>query len=494
MPKRHALVLLLVFLLSVGVRIPQLGRPLSKNHEFCTAVALIVLDVWWQRGFSTCMGSPAVTYEGACAGVSGSLTSALVQRDQVRYYVSHMPLAYWVPYAAATALGSRHTPFSIRVFNLLLHGATAYFLYRFLASLTVAAAQPGLSDVPLFAAVLYLLMPATLWYHGNVYMSDMAVQLPWAWSLAAGARLFGKDKVRLRRSGWFLLAIAATALTEWLGLLVALTFAAYAVVRGLRRHDRAALALGILCLGTALLAMGGALWLYARIAGPDALWAYYMGRWDERGSWSIGEAGPAWGFLRAYPVHVLTVWGPLVLLLPGALLLWAWPRMRIGLGPWAWMVVPACLHMLVFLRYAGHEFSVLKLGFALCTLGAAAVVGLRKRGKFLSNLALLAACLLGPAMYTVVNRPGDGSATGDRYDLAKRRGTFIANTATTGERIWVSGAAVEPQLIYYAKRNADAVPPERSDLPFRRWASGPCAAIWFKFNGDSCTVERWTPE
>ncbi|MFZ1659615.1 MAG: hypothetical protein WAT61_12375, partial [Flavobacteriales bacterium] len=61
MPRRHSLILLAVFLLSVLVRTPQLGRPLSKHHEFCTAVALVVMDVWWERGWAECTGCPAVT-------------------------------------------------------------------------------------------------------------------------------------------------------------------------------------------------------------------------------------------------------------------------------------------------------------------------------------------------------------------------------------------------------------------------------------------------
>ena len=111
-----------------------------------------------------------------------------MQRNGVRFYISHMPLAYWVPYAAFKALGVPPAPLPLQLFNLLLHGLTAFFLYRFLATLVAGCSTPGLADAPLFAAVFYLLMPAPLWYHGNVYMSDMAVQLPWAWSLAAGAK------------------------------------------------------------------------------------------------------------------------------------------------------------------------------------------------------------------------------------------------------------------------------------------------------------------
>lgn len=55
-------ILLVAFLLSVAVRLPQLGRPLSKHHEFCTAVTLRVLQVWWDNGIENYHYNPVMTY------------------------------------------------------------------------------------------------------------------------------------------------------------------------------------------------------------------------------------------------------------------------------------------------------------------------------------------------------------------------------------------------------------------------------------------------
>ena len=488
MPRRHSLVLLAVFLLSVLVRTPQLGRPLSKHHEFCTAVALVVMDVWWERGWAECTGCPAVTFSGTCDGEAKDLAPDYMQRNGVRFYISHMPLAYWVPYAAFKSLGVPPAPLPLQLFNLLLHGLTAFFLYRFLATLVAGCSTPGLADAPLFAAVFYLLMPAPLWYHGNVYMSDMAVQLPWAWSLAAGAKVFKRKHVELRRSGWFLLAIAATALTEWLGLFTALTFGGYALSRGLKHKDRGSLLLGAVIPFVAIALMGAVLALYINIAGAHAAWAYYMNRWAERGSFVPGEGVPSSSFIIGLPKHFLMAYGPLLLLIAIGVLRSRRGPTTVGMrSAWLWMTLPALVHIVVFLRYTGHEFAVLKFGFLLCAWAAFVLARWREREPAMANIAFVSTCCLGIAMYTVENRPGDGTATGDRYDVAMQRGLFIARNARMDERVFETGAVLEPQLIWYARRNLTPLPLEL-DSAFQE--AGSCPEVHFVFSGDSCAMVR----
>lgn len=488
MPRRHSLILLAVFLLSILVRAPQLGRPLSKNHEFCTAVALIVLDVWWQRGFTECTGCPAVTFMGTCDGEAGNLGPISMQRHGVRYYISHMPLAYWAPFAVFKVLHIPPAPLPLELFNVLLHGLTAFFLYRFLATLLAGSSSPGLADVPFFAAVFYLLMPAPLWYHGNVYMSDMAVQLPWAWSLAAAAKVFKPTKVEVRSAGWLLVAIAATALTEWLGLFAALTFGVYAIIRGLKRKDRGSLSLGVLIPFVAVAVMAAVLALYANIAGAGAAWDYYTNRWAERGSFVLGEGLPSTSFIIGLPIHVFMSFGPLVLLIAlGSVLFRAGPKAQ-GMRPaWWWMLLPAALHILVFLRYTGHQFAVLCLGFVLCAWAAFVLARWKERSPTMANVAFVTTCCLGIALYTVQNRPGDGSATGDRYDLAMERGLYIAGHARMDERIYVAGAELGPQILWYARRNMSPLP---MAMDSSQVSDGRCPEVHFIFNGNDRTVVR----
>ena len=59
MAKRSLLIILGAFLVSVAVRVPQLDRPLSAHHEYCTAFTLIALTNWYEDGFATHHGVPS---------------------------------------------------------------------------------------------------------------------------------------------------------------------------------------------------------------------------------------------------------------------------------------------------------------------------------------------------------------------------------------------------------------------------------------------------
>jgi len=88
--------LLGIFLLSVLVRLPQLNRPLSKHHEFCTAVALRVMTIWNENGIDKYGFNPVMTFNNLAdkninnhANASGKMVDA----EGNCYYVSHQPLA-----------------------------------------------------------------------------------------------------------------------------------------------------------------------------------------------------------------------------------------------------------------------------------------------------------------------------------------------------------------------------------------------------------------
>lgn len=64
MPRRHLLLLLVAFGVSLAVRWPLLNRPLSGHHELCTALVLIALHNWQHDGFLAHHGAPASPSQG----------------------------------------------------------------------------------------------------------------------------------------------------------------------------------------------------------------------------------------------------------------------------------------------------------------------------------------------------------------------------------------------------------------------------------------------
>ena len=90
------LVLLLIFSASVAMRITNMDRPLSKHHEFVTAVSLRVLQVWDQEGGVAFNFVPAMNYKGDANKFINNHASAsdgMMDAKGNYYYVSHPPLA-----------------------------------------------------------------------------------------------------------------------------------------------------------------------------------------------------------------------------------------------------------------------------------------------------------------------------------------------------------------------------------------------------------------
>ena len=464
-PRTAAFALLAAFALSVLVRLPQLDRPLSKNHEFCTALVLIVQEVWRQDGFLRHHGCPAVTWpHPGDRGVTG-LHYDLTEADGIYYYLSHLPLAYWAPAAVFALTGTAPTALALQLVNLLLHALTAGLLAAFLARMQ--APDPQRWTLGVVAATLYLLMPAPLWYHGNVYMSDMAAQLPWAWCLHAFAGLWRAPRPTWRNILPLLAATATLAATEWVAAFVVPVLAGLLLRRwskeGHAGWGRAALALLAVAAVVTALCLG----LYAAVVGAHDLWAYYLHRYAERGVMP-GEASAGVGDGLAHMGrNLLTAWGPLLLLLAGTVLL-ARPRWRPLRTVLVSTLLPAALYLLVFTRYAIHEFALLKPGFALCTAAAWALVAFARERPARLLWPLVATVLLGVLAYTRLNRPGDGRSTGAPYALAWEQGRVIAHLARPDEVVLLQGLPSEPQLQWYARRNTRPVADEAEALQVLR--------------------------
>ncbi|MBK9073578.1 MAG: hypothetical protein IPL77_01170 [Flavobacteriales bacterium] len=452
MPRSAALLLIAAFALSVLVRLPQLGRPLSKNHEFCAALVLVVHSVWEEDGFLKHHGCPAVTYPNpGDRGVIG-LHYDLTEQDGIYYYVSHLPMAYWAPYAAFKVLGVTAAEVPLRIFNVLLHGLTALLFFGFLKRML--GDLPQHANIAAWAAAFYLLMPGPLWFHGNVYMSDMAVQLPWAWSLFTFARL--GPAPRPLAVVHFLLASAVLAATEWIGVFVVFTMLIVLVHRWRRTKDQRWLSLGIAQCVVAAIVVVVCLGLYASRIGWSDLVAYLFHRYEERGVLP-GEASATilQGFWQLC-LNLLRSWGTLVGLGIAAIVMngqRSWPA---ALDLLLLTLLPAVLHLLIFVRYGIHEFAVLKLGFLLCATVAIVLFREATWGRW-SRLGAACALLLGMAWYTWVNRPGDGTATGEAYATAQKRGLFIAAEAQPDEVILLQGIQADPQIQFYARRNMRTV-------------------------------------
>ena len=472
--------LLLAFVLSVMARWPQLNRPLSKHHEFCTAIALRVMQVWDQGGIANYHFSPAMNYPGrANAFIQNDASSSgrMVDDKGTFYYISHPPLAYYVPYGVFQLFGLEFNEANIRGFHLVFH-----FLCGLVVFLIAFVLLEG-SLLPAFAAYLvYLSNPATLWFQSNVFMSDMFVQI----FFAIGVLLFVLWLRSNRSQGLLVVAFgAATFLmtyTTWLGCFVALVVFCWGLLNWKTRSGwKLATASAIGC----ALALGLILFQYSQVNGMEAMFDEWFNRVKIRSGYSsaIGSVFFLKGFFQNAPaiaLNYLTSYASVFVLIVTLLILNLLKGISVPkhFKEFAMVsVVPIVLLHLVLSDYSGHDFTTLWAAVFLSVLIGALINNAISNAKVriqLFRLALLCAviigCFLGLAQFHYINRPGEVSQSGDHYDLEMKAATLLTQEIQDHETLFVIGQKPTPQMIYFAERNIRLVAykPETVDFLYEQ--------------------------
>lgn len=452
---RHPLWLLIVlFLLTVLIRQPNLDRPLSKHHEFCTAVALRTIDIWHQEGITTHKGQPIANFPNATDKHINNFASASGQmHDEAGnyYYVSHPPLGYYVPWLYFVATGQTPSVLGIQFFHMIFH-----FICAWLVLLIVREYRGPTGVTPLLAAILYLFNPATLWFQSNTYMSDMFVQVFFAASILATIR-----GIYRRSTLWVLLAALFAGLatyTTWLGVFLGFTL----MLIGLIKFRKDAVYRQLFFASGVLQAVFLALivWQYSSIAGFDAYWAEITNRFDQRGLSAITSPFSAIGVIT---FNYVVNYGPLLLLAPWGIWL-MWKRQRYVVL--AVSALPVLLLHFFLPNYSGHDFTVLYAAIFLSISAAATLGQFHESQKPVSVGMLLLAVGTFIGQYYYVNRPGDESWKNDRYDTYMIMGRYIHHLAPDDAVVFIQGFKPEPEVIWYARRNMLEVEDAEEALDF----------------------------
>lgn len=462
MPRRDLLVLLAAFALSVAVRAPLVDRPLSAHHEYCTAFTLIALTNWWEDGFITHQGMPSGGWirEGEALYPSGPAHRN--ERAAGLYYFSHPPLAYDLPYALFVLTTIPPNAAGLQWMNICFHLLTAIGLYHVVR----LALDRAPSLAPLFAGTLYLFVPATLWFHGNAYMSDMFVQVPWVWQLVFALRILRRGaRATTRTWAGFTILLFLTLYTSWLGVFALMTVVLIAFARW--RTDRGVPVLGIFgCSVLAFIAVFGlTAWRFLQVIDAHALIAHFEERFAVRGSFGAGTDIIA--SLQQIAVNYRISYLPVIVLLM-ILFVVRWRRGKVfdHVVPEIKLFValtglPVLLDHMLLLQYAEHDFAALKAAPLLCGLAGMGLAEVLRRWQW---TMLVLTCLAGVAYFYRTNPlPG---RDGRRYAQEQELGRFIAANAAPDELVFGAGISTEPQVTWYAHRNVLGVADEEAARRF----------------------------
>ena len=499
-------VLLLVFGLSVLVRLPELNRPLSKHHEFCTAVSLRILQIWYDNGIEQYNFNPVMTYNNPAdkfINNEANASGGMIDSAGNYYYVSHPPFAYYLPYVVFKLLHIRPDVLPLQILNMLIGFITALFVYFTVCLLSFNRARSYLHFPSFIAYSVYLFMPATLWFQGNVYMSDMLVHLPFVIGVYIVLKMILRQKFFVPKYIiGYILTLFVMIYTSWLGVFYAFGVLVYSLlhvrtIRGFRVLIWSTIAVTFFTLRLIT-------YQYAEINGMEAYIHEVTNRYLIRGS--IGHLHHGFlHFLLSYFILIKDIlYNYLVNYLAIYLLIagFIWisitrAKLKIVFSEngyrFLWLsVLPVILMHLVFMQYSSQDFTVLYASLFFSVLIGILYDKVKKSDVFSDkalNGLVLATIVLLIGQFYLTNLPGSMSIKGQKYAREKEKGEVI-KTSIKNNEVAFSNQITTPQIVFYAGRNIKFASSKEEALLFMKehhlkkgiYYGGPLPQPYYDFN------------
>jgi len=462
--------MIVIFFISILVRYPNIDRPLSKHHEFVTAIPLRVLQIWKKEGAAKYNFNPVMNYPGKAnknINNHASTSGTMIDAKGNYYYVSHPQFAYIFPHVVFELLHIKPTNLSLQIFNLVINFFSAAFIYLIVCLLSFQKPFKKIFIPGFVAFAIYLFSPGVLWFQANTYMSDMLVHLPFILAVYTMLKLLMRKRFySTKYLVYYALFLFLMIYTSWLGLFFAFAVFVYSIIK--LRYKKVFIPLIFITIGVSLVSVYIIFKQYSLINGSEAYIIQMFDRLDVRGSTGSNHSFLGFLFTKLIELKVIiftyvTSYFPifLFLLFFG---LFSLKQAKMGLVftkngyRFLWMSTLPILFLHFFLlNYSGHDFVSLYGSLFLAVLVGILydkLIGIKTVKPLVLNIGIVGIILLSIAQYYYINKPGDYSFKGDYYATSMEIGSFIKNDAKVDEVVYLTGDVVlDPQLIYYAERN-----------------------------------------
>lgn len=444
--------LIVIMLLSVVVRAPDIGKPMQLEQPL--ANSLIGLDLLWNEGFWTHKGGMPRTFPGETNRFIRNLGMTAFNADGLGYYLTFPPLAIHVAYGLHRLFNTPPTVGSVQTMATSFHllGTAAFFALM----CGLFKDRPQRYALAWWASLPVAFSAVALWYFGHLYSPDFF--WPHLFVLSLLTLYFLVQRIeRHQRGGWlwacWICSVFAVTYTDNHG-------AVYAAVAGCwglyyMRHQRV-YGLIFIAAGTgSLLAVTLMYCQYSSIMGAP-LHRLLAGAATNR---TMGDAGRSWTVILTH--HIRALWPfllALIGLLPGYL---RSDRIRSG-QPAIWHIslLLVIVHHLIFMQWTiVHDLSALKAVYpAGIALGALAGTSFMFRSPSEARrcwgAGLLAASLI---MLSLMHYRTDYARATAR-DKNVRIAADIAAVSNDHEVLfYIAPGYVLPQTLYYLRRNIQKV-------------------------------------
>lgn len=464
--KKLWLFILISLVLSIGIRLPFLGRPLSGHHEWLTSTSLRHIQVFYESGPASVHYSPSLTY-GNAADKNINYGLALSDSKGNLYYLSFPPFAFIFPYLFFKILHIYPSVLALELFNLLFHLLTAWTVFLIVRRLTEGTDGKNNLMGAALAFLVYLFSPGPLWFQSNVYMSDTIVQPFFTAGILCFLSIIRQKKPQWLYFVFFSIITFLMAYTEWLGVFFAFTVFLYGLFHFKQKGMLWLSALSAVAVTGALLFT---VWQYSGIAGLSAYLDYAKAKFLFR-TGDVRYASNGLGFqspIAWLNIFVNYIGGFLPAFILAGFLAGRAKKVQnkgekhTNVSVKAILImstVPVLLHHLVFFNFTSiHDFAALKGGvfIAICCGLLYHKMELKKMAQSADYLKIQrreAVILIGILVFSCIQ-----FWTINSFESHKRYSTLgkaIRAEVKQDEVVFIQAEnfSLDPQLVLYAHRN-----------------------------------------
>ncbi len=428
------------------LRLPTLDRPLSKHHEFNTAVILINAESWQQAGGGKQFSyTPFLNYQGTNNRMFEK--GAHIDTSGHHVYLSFGAGWYVLPYFVLKAAHLPFTPLSLQLLNILINIITVCLLYHLLLLVT------GRKYIAIAGTALFVFLPAPLWYCGNGYVTT-AIMLPFVLVILQTWHRFGKDPGSIKPSSLIVLLLSGIALSyfDWFTPFLLGTMTLWSFVKA--KANKKYLLIAFVAECSIVLGVWIVLAQFANYLGWSQVLHYWQSRFADRSTDTSHDSFSS--LLLMLGRNLASGYLPLFLLLP---VIWVKRKLvqqNITVYWPIWALVSIIPYNGIFFNWsANHEFAW--MAFALIASSCVSIYLFPYLEETVVKKLVAGCVLVSLVQYFIINRPGEISWKGEHYAAQKELGEWIKNNIDPSQPIFTN---LENDKIveYYSKRTFNGRP------------------------------------
>jgi hypothetical protein len=447
--KQAFISLLLLFLLSIMLRLPNLNRPLSKHHEFNTAVILNNITSWRQAGGGYVFHyTPLMSFQHA--GDKHFTKASYIDSKGNQTYLSYGPGLFVIPYWFYQLFHLPVEPVYLQILNLLFNLATILMLIYLFEKLVPVKTDNRYLFI-LVACMLFMFSPGILWYFGNGFI-NIDIMMPFVIGalMLLLPMLQSPEKINAGRLILLSLLTIILIYLDWFVFFICIVSGIISLFK-IKNNNKYILLFAVLSLA----AIAGIVLVFFQFASYTG-WAnvatYWKLRFHDR---SVEKRNSTYLIMAAYVLlHLVTSYLPVMLLTATTFIILRLKKIKYYFSKQELFFLrlyaaSVLLYNLVFFNWSSeHEFSTIPFGIIPAYIGARLLSLFNKRFIWKAITFFLVFAVI---QYYFINRPGDISLNGTRYDIYKNFGLSLKEIPYD-YKIFMHSVP-SPMIEYYSGRN-----------------------------------------